>query len=246
MIINSWAQFPNHFHLTQEIEQINDEWLKDEFGVRLLHLGDLTTQLESLEMPFNCRFDAATKISCAKGELSICTEMESLPFDSDIFDAIVMSHVLEFAENPHDVLREVHRSLAPNKCLILYVLNPISLLGLHSVFGRLSKKWRLYQSLIWLRPNRIKDWLLLLGFEIEQECFIEHGWPSKVCLDINKKPMLSQLGKRFWPKSGSVWCIKVRKKEIPLTVEKKKWLQKKNVQDAQVAKPTFKIKSSED
>jgi SAM-dependent methyltransferase len=246
MIINSWAQFPNHFHLTQEIEQINNEWLKEEYGVRLLHLGDLTTQLETTDMPFNFRYDAATKISCAKGALSICSDMESLPFDNDIFDAIVMAHVLEFAERPHDVLREVHRCLVPNKSLILHVLNPASLLGLHSIFGRLSRKWRLYQSLNWLRPNRIKDWLLLLGFEIEQERYIEHGWPTKVCLDINKKPIFSQIGQRFWPKSGCVWSIKVRKKDIPLTIEKKKWLQKNKLPDSQVAKPTFKTNNSED
>ena len=34
-----------------------------------------------------------------------------LPFDSDSLDLVLMPHVLEFAESPHQIIREVERVL---------------------------------------------------------------------------------------------------------------------------------------
>ena len=36
-----------------------------------------------------------------------------LPFESQSIDLVVLPHVLEFSDNPHQVLREVERILRP-------------------------------------------------------------------------------------------------------------------------------------
>ncbi len=240
MYINSWAQFPNHFHLTQNLEGVNQDWLKDEFGVRLLKLGDLSVQLEFETDSINYQFTAATKMSLLKREFSLCSSMSELPFDSEVFDAVMLAHVLEFSEHPHDVLREVHRVLNSNKCVIIHLLNPLSLIGLHSLWGRFSRRWRLYHEIKWIHPRRIRDWLLLLGFEIEQEQYSEFGWPRKVCLDANQQPFMEKVGANLWSTSGGIWSVKARKKDIPLTLDKVKWQKRKKLAETELAKPSFK------
>jgi len=240
MYINSWAQFPNHFHLTQNIESINHQWLNNEFGVRLLKLGDLSVQLEFDTDSINYQFVAATKMSLLHQEHSVCAEMSNLPFDAGVFDGVMLAHVLEFSPQPHDVLREVHRILNSNKCVIIHLLNPMSLTGLHSLWGRFSRRWRVYHEIKWIHPKRIRDWLLLLGFEIENERYSEFGWPKKICLDAKQQPFMENIGSMFWSKAGSIWSVKARKKDIPLTLDKVKWKQAQKLSGNKVPKPSFK------
>lgn len=48
---------------------------------------------------------------------------ETLPFAESLFDQALVAHLLEFAERPHVVLRELWRVLAPASELILIVPN---------------------------------------------------------------------------------------------------------------------------
>jgi SAM-dependent methyltransferase len=86
---------------------------------------------------------------------------EALPLQSDSVDVLLMPHALDLAEDPHQVLREAHRVLAPEGYLILSGFNPWSLAGLAKLLRRgRAMPW----SSSWLAPGRVKDWLALLGF----------------------------------------------------------------------------------
>ncbi len=92
------------------------------------------------------------------------TEYEALPLPSETIDTGLLHHVLEYSENPHLILNEVSRVIAPGGHLVLIVFNPVSLLGV--------LKWPmklLSDSSIWhyrgLRSGRILDWLQLLHFQ---------------------------------------------------------------------------------
>jgi ribonuclease HI len=90
---------------------------------------------------------------------------DALPFAQDSLDVVLLPHVLEFAENPHDVLREVERVLIPDGYVVILGFNPFSLWGLWSKLG--SKTAPCCGNFLSLL--RLKDWLALLGFEIQQQ-----------------------------------------------------------------------------
>jgi Methyltransferase domain len=45
--------------------------------------------------------------------VAVVTRFEELPFATQSIDLVVMPHILEFAQEPHQVLREVDRVLLP-------------------------------------------------------------------------------------------------------------------------------------
>ncbi|MGE0806976.1 MAG: class I SAM-dependent methyltransferase, partial [Burkholderiaceae bacterium] len=54
-------------------------------------------------------------------------QFEELPFGTQTLDLVVLPHVLEFALDPHQVLREADRVLRPEGRLIISGFNPASL-----------------------------------------------------------------------------------------------------------------------
>ena len=92
-------------------------------------------------------------------------ELDALPIESEAADLIVALHVLEDRRNPHEILREIDRTLRPEGRLLLVGINPASLLHLSARF------WPRCHAPLALGHHhpawRVVDWLRLLGYRIE-------------------------------------------------------------------------------
>ncbi|TXS95816.1 methyltransferase domain-containing protein [Parahaliea maris] len=99
-------------------------------------------------------------------------DADELPLASDSVDVLIAFHSLEFCDNPHQALREMHRVLTPQGHLFIVGFNPVSLPGLGMAIRARSGSplWRSRRSLTTWRLN---DWLSLLGLEVEnvQHCY---------------------------------------------------------------------------
>ena len=62
--------------------------------------------------------------------VALASEFDALPFPSDSIDLVVLPHSLEFAPDPHLMLREVERVLRPEGRIVITGFNPASLWGL--------------------------------------------------------------------------------------------------------------------
>ncbi|MFA7521935.1 MAG: methyltransferase domain-containing protein [Halothiobacillaceae bacterium] len=97
------------------------------------------------------------------GRLTV--ELDALPIESEAIDLVIALHVLEDRRNPHEILREIDRTLHPEGRLLLVGINPTSLLHLSARF------WpRCHASLARGRHHpawRVVDWLRVLGYQIE-------------------------------------------------------------------------------
>ena len=95
---------------------------------------------------------------------SLVCELEEIPLPDNSVDFILLHHVLEFSENPHNVLREVVRVLAPRGQLLIVGFNPWSVFGLRGAIERLfrlSVPWAQHG----LSTGRLTDWLYLMSCE---------------------------------------------------------------------------------
>ncbi len=135
-----------------------------------------------------------------------------LPFASQSLDLVVLPHVLEFADDPHEVLREVDRVLRPEGRVIVTGFNTISL-------------WRLRQS--WLRglvapflpregqflgPPRLRDWLKLLSFEPERAHYGCFRPPCRTQTWLDRTQFIEAAGDRWWPICGAVYALSAVKR----------------------------------
>jgi SAM-dependent methyltransferase len=147
----------------------------------------------------------------------ICTE---LPFDSDCMDLVVLPHILEFAEYPHQILREAARVLRPEGNLIISGFNPRSLWGLHHALGR-------RQGYPWqdqfIALHRIKDWLALLGFEVAGGRFAAYAPPFHTAKWLERFAFMEAAGDRWWAVSGGVYFLHAIKRVHGMRLIKPKW-----------------------
>ncbi len=214
----SWDELPMGEWLAAEIQERLDAWCPLLFGYHLLKIGALSSHL-------SCN-NSAIRHQCAlapEGErVGLRADVGSLPIRDGAIDACLLAHTLDYVSDPHLVLREVERVLTADGWVFLSGFNPHSLVGL----GRLVPRLRQYQP--WharmFSPERISDWLSLLGFDlVHLESF---GFSS-----LSKKSRIhwwrENIGRDYCSFFASVYVLAARKRTIPLTLEgKESWFRK--------------------
>ena len=139
--------------------------------------------------------------------VAVVLDYAELPFASQSLDLVVLPHVLEFAAEPHQVLREVERVLIPEGHLIVCGFNPASLWGARQLAGRLSGAHFLPRDGEFISPRRMKDWLKLLNMEVDRGHFGCYAPPCASEKWLQRYAFMEEGGKRWWPYLGAVYMM---------------------------------------
>lgn len=161
--LESWYARENGQYLLTTTRQALRDALDTSFGYHILQLGITGGQQLAAASPINHRIYASER---SAPNVSLICQGDELPLDSDSIDTVIAHHSLEFAENPHQVLREIQRVLTPQGQLLVVGFNPYSLLGMSSALRGLSRNslWRQHRP---VSEKRLTDWLHLLGCEVQ-------------------------------------------------------------------------------
>ena len=139
--------------------------------------------------------------------VAVVLDYAELPFASQSLDLVVLPHVLEFAAEPHQVLREVERVLIPEGQLIVCGFNPASLWGARQLAGRLTGAHFLPRDGEFISPRRMKDWLKLLNMEVNRGHFGCYAPPCATEKWLQRYAFMEEGGKRWWPYLGAVYMM---------------------------------------
>jgi SAM-dependent methyltransferase len=164
-----------------------------------------------------------------------------LPFAENGIDLIVLPHTLEFTDEPHQLLREVHRVIRPEGQVIIAGFNPFSLFGTKRYFGR-------EQTMPWtgnfVALYRLKDWLSLLGFEVaggRLDCyappFAQEKW-------LQRFRFFEKAGDRWWPIAGGVYFLRATKRILGMRVITPAW--SRRVRKKALAAPARQVRECAD
>jgi SAM-dependent methyltransferase len=159
--LECWFDNPAGQYLLERERELVDKLLEQVFGYHLLQLGTTRQHRLALDSALNHKIYAA---ATAHSDISLVTDAASLPFANDSIDVAVLHHSMDFAENPHQLLREVQRVVAAQGHIIILGFNPWSLFGVGTKLrGR-------YPGSLWKQAapmgvGRLRDWLHLLGSE---------------------------------------------------------------------------------
>lgn len=173
-----------------------------------------------------------------RGKLSYLQAAEdALPLKTESVDVVVLSHALEHASHPHEVLREAHRILIPEGHLVITGFNPISLWGAWHTWkqfrGVTPRQGRMFTQ------ARIRDWLSLLNFQVAKEGKFYFRPPMAPSPFYDKLAFLERWGRRWWPFCAGAYTLLAVKRVIPLTPIRPRWrLEKPLWQPATVAETT--------
>ncbi len=234
-----------------DTEKIMPDWWKSSLGQHVLEQERFV--LQSLVQHFHGDYQVQLgakqailpTVSGAKSQkvmassADIAGDNEALPFKCYRLDTLLLVHVLEFSDDPHQVLREVERVLVADGTVILCCFNPWSWWGLRSLLSWQDvPPWNGH----FFRKSRVNDWLSLLNFEIiatEKVLFRPPVYSEKWFVKL--APM-ERWGKRFWPIFSGVSIIVATKRTVPLTPLSHKWQTKRLFPTALANKPVTKEK----
>lgn len=216
-------------------QQQADGLLVDVFGYHALQLGWPALQaLRHNRMPhrwlaqaeFEAEFEMEFKGSLPEGspdpsslvEADLWLDSRAWPWPADSLDLVVLPHTLERSADPHACLREVARVLIPEGQLLITGFNPWSLWGWQQ-----RRKTPLQPSGL-MGYRRLRDWLRLLGFEVQVSRF--GGWTPALRSEawMQRLTWMDTLGERWWPILGGVYLL-LATKRVPggRLVEGRRW-----------------------
>ncbi|RLB64099.1 MAG: methylase [Deltaproteobacteria bacterium] len=147
-------------------------------------------------------------------------DSEALPFKCHSLDTLLLSHVLEFSDDPHQVLREAERVLVSDGTLVLCCFNPWSLWGLRRLLSwQDAPPWHGH----FFSQARIKDWLALLNFDVVATEKLMFRPPIRSDKWLKRLLWSERWGKRLWPIFAGVTILVATKRTIPLTPIPMRW-----------------------
>lgn len=163
----------------------------------------------------------------SEASIKFLTLPESLAIASDSVDVVILPHVLEFSEDPHQILREAERVLVPEGSVIIIGFNPWSFWGLKR--GLFSRRTCAPWCGKFISPTRIKDWLALLGFDQNSvgTFFFKPPLQNEGILD--SLHFIETVGEKLWPSFGGVYMFVGKKRVSTLTQIKSSWKKPRRV-----------------
>ena len=186
--------------LLQQLPQMHGYHLM-ELGVS--SKGNLLEHFDNLHC-FSLRSTAA---NC---QSSAVVDYTALPLPSDTVETAVVHHALEFSPKPHAVLNEVARVVAPGGHVMLFILNPFSVLGLLKWPCALLAKGPVCRQHS-LRLGRVVDWLRLLNF---RPVAVKRGGFGPLPSDLQGSRWWQRLGCGAGLPGGAFYCIVARKQVV--------------------------------
>jgi SAM-dependent methyltransferase len=207
--LSEFLRSPQGRYVLEWEQQQLDHAVADIFGYHALQLG--LPELDALRenrMPLRvCAADRLDDDDPAGCTLAVLNRYEELPFASQSIDLVVMPHILEFAAEPHQVLREVDRVLVPEGQVVITGFNPLSLWGMRQLLTRLGMAPYLPREGQFISLPRIKDWLKLLSFEVNRGrfgCYLPWVRSDRW---LQRWRFLDKAGDRWWPVLGSIYMV---------------------------------------
>ena len=215
--LSKWLETaPGRYVLAWEQLQF-DALVSDIFGFNAVQIGLLElAALRANRMPFVFAAGEQLPVAILQGTAAapnvravaqVLTRLEELPFAAQSIDLLVLPHALEFAGDPHRVLREVERVLIPEGQVVITGFNPVSLWGLRQVAGRSFGAAFLPRAGQFLALPRLKDWLKLLGFEVHRGRFGCYRPPFRAEPWLQRLGFMEYAGDRWWPFCGAVYMV---------------------------------------
>jgi len=219
--LSEWFESPlGQLVVCKEQEFIDDE-LRNLFGYHLLQLS-VAQQLDLTQASRISHRFALYPQASALPVVTGLADYNHLPLPPNSIDLVLLHHVLDYSQKPHQVLREASSVLISQGHLVVVGFNPWSLFGLWRwlirFFSR-APQWR-HQS---LRLGRVLDWLAVLDFE---PLVVKHGFYCPPCHTPKVTRYLQWMerwGKRLSLPGGGFYVIVARKDSLAMTPLKPQW-----------------------
>lgn len=239
--LSDWFATPLGAYVLAREQGFCDEVVADIFGFNALQLGQPQIDfLRASRMPLRFTVAAEANVQAQSpgiGNESVSTLARAvppafvqargaeLPVATQSMDLVLLPHVLEFAADPHQILREVDRVMMPEGRLIVIGFNPWSLWGLRQALGRRGEEHPWCGDFISM--VRLKDWLALLGFDVSAGRLACYAPPLAKERWLNRFTFMEAAGDRWWGIAGGVYMMQAIKRVQGMRLITPRWKERR-------------------
>ena len=209
----AWWASPLGGALLAAESQLLGEALEDVFGWELLQIGAWGPARELLAGA-RTRHQAIVATPGLSSSADILGRPTQLPIVSDSIDAVLLPHILEFATDPYAIVREADRVLVGEGRLLVLGFRPWSLWGVRARWSRSGFPPGMRRV---LSERRIREWLVLLGYEVvsAQHYLFRGPWRGGLAAGEGAGRMLRR--GLTYPLPANAYLLKARKRIYTLT-----------------------------
>lgn len=221
--LQRWFNSPLGQHLFEEEQKVLDQVLSCLFGYHLLQMS----VHQNLTLYGNSRVCHCVNVGIGSPEqdkqVGFYSHLDELPFEDESVDVTLLHHVLDFSDNPHQVLREASRVTIARGYIIVVGFNPLSTMGVIKPFAQLfgsNPIWKRHS----LRRSRISDWLKFLDCQVVDQ---QSSHFSPVMQNTRLMQQAGNLGRglgRWASPFGNFYCLVARKDRTALTPIRPSWV----------------------
>ncbi len=202
--LQDWFQTPLGQYLLEKEHAYLDDVTPDIFGFHALQLG-----MPGVDLLRESRIVHRMRVA-PLGEPNLFARFHEMPIATQSVDLVVLPHVLEFADEPHAILREVDRVMMPEGRIVILGFNPWSLWGLRGSLGSSRDTYPWNGRFVSL--PRVKDWLALLGFDVSAGRLIAYAPPFESEKLRRRFAFMEPAGDRWWAVGGAVYMLQAVKR----------------------------------
>ncbi len=210
----SWQQLQRGSLYCNALNRYFTNWLPKILGDHLLKIGGLSGEIHC-ELPHLHQMIVSTEIDenltalLTEDNLSLMqASLLELPFVEDSINACLLINVLNFSQDPHQILREINRVLCDDGYLFVSLFNPFSRLLFKRTLGITPQQSFPFRQYLLCR---VIDWLELLNFDILAQQHLplhnEHGLFSPltvICAQKRVCPLTLQPQKMHFRAAGNL------------------------------------------
>ena len=214
----NWFDSPYGKQLLSTEQALIDAFIHDKFGYFALQLGS-----------FDCNFLNNSRISThlfnGGKHKNISFHLDAIPLEEDSVDLIVCPHIIEQLTDIKSFFKDLSRVIVPGGYTLFISFNPYSFAGLRSLVGFDNHNpWNCkFKS-----PREVQSLLVKAGFTIEQAKFFHY----QPIFNDNSDLLigaLENIGGRWLPLFGNIYCILAKKIMPGVTPIKPKWNRPKKI-----------------
>lgn len=210
--LDAWLSGPLGGLLLQEERPAAAAALECAFGLHCLQVGDWGGPEAFLGCARTRR--AALVADRPVPGAALVAEPAAMPLQSDSVDVMLLPHTLEFAPDPHEVLREAARVLAGEGELVVLGFEPLGGWALRNAFTRGGCPPGILRT---VPAARLADWLKLVGFEVSPAGRFLYAPPIAGLASGRMRRFLERAGRRAWPRFSGAYLLHARKRVHSMT-----------------------------
>ncbi len=127
---------------------------------------------------------------------------------------MLLPHTLEFAPDPHEVLREAARVLTGEGELVVLGFEPLGSWSLRNAFTRGGCPPGICRT---ISAPRLAEWLKLVGFEVGAAARYLYAPPIAGLRTGKARGVFERIGRRAWPRFSGAYLLHARKRVHSMT-----------------------------